>query len=59
LHVGCPRKVQITYINRHPNILTAKKSLSNTQTIVTATGSQISLPKIKQVQNKLSSELMI
>ena len=51
------QKVQITCINRHPNILTAKKSLSNTQTIVTTTGSQISLPKIKQVQHKLSSEL--
>ena len=31
--------------------------MSNTQTIVTTTGSQISLPKIKQVQHKLSSEL--
>ena len=31
--------------------------MSNTQTIVTTTGSQISLPKIKQVQHKLSSKL--
>ncbi len=35
-----------------------KKSLSNTQTIVTTTtGSQVGLSKIKQVQNELSSEL--
>ncbi len=31
--------------------------MSNTQTIVTITGNQISLLKIKQVQNELSSEL--
>jgi len=35
-----------------------KKSLSNTQTIVTTTtGSQVSLSNIKQIQNELSSEL--
>jgi len=35
-----------------------KKSLSNTQTIVTTTSSsQIGLSEIKQVQNELSSEL--
>ncbi len=35
-----------------------KKSLSNTQTIVTTTtGSQVSILEIKQIQNKLSSEL--
>ena len=40
----------------HTNI--EKKSLSNTQTIVTTTsGSQVSFSKIKQVQNELSSEL--
>ena len=35
-----------------------KKSLSNTQTIQTATttGSQVSLSEIKQVQNELSLE---
>ncbi len=31
--------------------------MSNTQTIVTTTGSQVSLSNIKQVQNELSSEL--
>jgi DNA polymerase sigma len=31
--------------------------LSNTQTIVTTTGSQISFTEIKQIQNELSSEL--
>ncbi len=41
---------------KHTNI--EKKSLSNTQTIVTTTsGSQVSFSKIKQVQNELSSEL--
>ncbi len=35
-----------------------KKSLSNTQTIVaTTTGSQVNISEIKQIQNKLSSEL--
>jgi len=35
-----------------------KKSLSNTQTIVsTTTGSQVSLSNIKQIQNELSSNL--
>jgi len=35
-----------------------KKSLSNTQTIVTTTtGSQVSFTEIKQIQNELSSEL--
>lgn len=31
--------------------------MSNTQTIVTTTGSQISFTEIKQIQNELSSEL--
>jgi predicted patatin/cPLA2 family phospholipase len=31
--------------------------LSNTQTIVTTTSSQVSVSEIKQIQNKLSSEL--
>ena len=40
----------------HTNI--EKKSLSNTQTIVTTTsGSQVSVSEIKQIQNELSSEL--
>ena len=34
-----------------------KKSLSNTQTIVTTTSSQVNVIEIKQIQNKLSSEL--
>ncbi len=34
-----------------------KKSLSNTQTIVTTTNSQIGFSEIKQIQNELSSEL--
>ena len=34
-----------------------KKSLSNTQTIQTTTGKQVSLLEIKQIQNELSSEL--
>ncbi len=34
-----------------------KKSLSNIQTIVTTTSSQVGLSNIKQVQNELSSEL--
>ena len=31
--------------------------MSNTQTIVTTTSSQVSVSEIKQIQNKLSSEL--
>jgi len=31
--------------------------LSNTQTIITTLGSQVSLSNIKQIQNELSSEL--
>ncbi len=31
--------------------------MSNTQTIVTTTGSQVNISEIKQIQNKLSSEL--
>ncbi len=34
-----------------------KKSLSNTQTIVTTTNSQVGFSEIKQIQNELSSEL--
>ncbi len=48
------------YIHKHAPTHTdaEKKSLSNTQTIVTTTtGSQVSFSKIKQVQNELSSEL--
>ena len=46
------------YMHKHAPMHSEKKSLSNTQTIVTTTtGSQISLSEIKQVQNELSSEL--
>ena len=48
------------YSHKHAPAYTAseKKSLSNTQTIVTTTtGGQVSLSQIKQVQNELSSEL--
>ena len=48
------------YIHKHEptHTDTEKKSLSNTQTIVTTTtGSQVGLLKIKQVQNELSSQL--
>lgn len=34
-----------------------KKSLSNTQTVVTTTGSQVGLSEIKQIQNELLSDL--
>ncbi len=34
-----------------------KKSLSNTQTIVTTTNGQVGFSEIKQIQNELSSEL--
>ena len=45
------------YVHKHASAHTnEKKSLSNTQTIVTTT-SQISLSEIKQIQNELSSEL--
>ena len=48
------------YIHKHEptHTDTEKKSLSNTQTIVTTTtGNQVGLSKIKQVQNELSSQL--
>jgi len=45
------------YMHKHAPMHGEKKSLSNTQTIVTTTSSQISLSEIKQVQNELSSEL--
>lgn len=47
------------YMHKHaPMHTNEKKSLSNTQTIVTTTtSSQVSLSEIKQVQNELSSEL--
>ena len=46
------------YVHKHAPIHSEKKSLSNTQTIVTTTtGSQVSLSEIKQVQTELSSEL--
>jgi len=46
------------YMHKHAPMHSEKKSLSNTQTIVTTTtGNQISLSEIKQVQNELSSEL--
>jgi len=48
------------YMHKHApsHTVNEKKSLSNTQTIVTTTtGSQVSLSEIKQVQNELSSEL--
>jgi len=48
------------YMHTHSpaHTVNEKKSLSNTQTIVTTTtGSQVSLSEIKQVQNELSSEL--
>jgi hypothetical protein len=48
------------YMHKHApaHTNTEKKSLSNTQTIVTTTtGNQISLSEIKQIQNELSSEL--
>ncbi len=47
------------YMHNHAPPHDEKKSLSNTQTIQTATitGSQVSLSEIKQVQNELSLEL--
>jgi len=46
------------YMHNHAPSHTEKKSLSNTQTIeTTTTGSQVSLSKIKQIQNELSLEL--
>jgi hypothetical protein len=48
------------YMHKHApaHTNTEKKSLSNTQTIVTTTtGNQVSLSEIKQIQNELSSEL--
>ena len=48
------------YMHKHTpaHTNTEKKSLSNTQTIVTTTtGNQVSLSEIKQIQNELSSEL--
>ena len=48
------------YMHKHASAHTdtQKKSLSNTQTIVTTTtGNQVSLSEIKQIQNELSSEL--
>jgi len=48
------------YMHKHASTHTdnEKKSLSNTQTIVTTTtGSQVSFSEIKQIQNELSSEL--
>ena len=48
------------YMHKHASAHTntEKKSLSNTQTIVTTTtGNQVSLSEIKQIQNELSSEL--
>ncbi len=49
----------IDYMHKHAPMHTSeKKSLSNTQTIVTTTtDSQVSLSEIQQVQNELSSEL--
>jgi len=48
------------YMHKHApeHTDTEKKSLSNTQTIVTiTTGSQVSFSEIKQIQNELSSDL--
>ena len=46
------------YMHNHSPSHTEKKSLSNTQTIeTTTTGTQVSLSKIKQIQNELSLEL--
>ena len=46
------------YMHNHAPSHTEKKSLSNTQTIeTTTTGTQVSLSKIKQIQNELSLEL--
>ena len=46
------------YAHNHPTPSThEKKSLSNSQTVVTTTGSQVGLSEIKQIQNELSSDL--
>jgi carbon starvation protein CstA len=46
------------YMHHHAPAHSEKKSLSNTQTIVTtSSGSQVSFSEIKQIQNELSLEL--
>ena len=45
------------YAHKHAPAHSEKKSLSNTQTVYTTTGGQVSLSEIKNVQSELSSEL--
>jgi len=45
------------YMHNHAPSHSEKKSLSNTQTIVSTSGNQVSLSEIKKIQDELSVEL--